>query len=1047
MEEQEEDCFTAPQPTNERNLVSPVKLDLADDSGFSSIAGSIAESTISNNESEKPASAVVDTQHNAFALLQQKKEEKRRKLEEEREKRRLAEEEYNREVSERRYKRLMHLLDKSQFYANLILKKNDDSTKTSTSMLPQEEPPEIKAPTKKMPTKRKVVIPKENSPPAKRPRRNVRPREEHDLKDFVTTNATSRLRDRKKMKKRFLQEDEEDDNPDSSLESVSEKIEDVSLNATEDEVEFTPSKYFVGELRDYQIEGLKWLKVLYKNGLNGILADEMGLGKTIQVIALFCELIENRHSGPFLIVAPLSTIPNWLLEFERFAPSLPVVLFHGPPEERSAAHRKIKQKYLVENGYKTQPIVITTYEVPLWEKSFLRTQKWRYIVIDEGHRIKNHQCQLVKVLKMLKSMNRLLLTGTPLQNNLAELWSLLNFLLPDIFNDLAVFESWFDVKELQHEEGTMKFLRQEEEKKVVASLREILKPFMLRRVKTDVCLEIPAKKEIIVYAPLTELQRDLYKAVLNRDLQTLSKIEEDPVIIDIDGVRPKRKCVLKNSCDSLYSKALKSSPGNSLKNLESLSETTSLASYESVEWYPNKYELKMSPLDIADKKDVWTDFSNLGEVMKKKSNSDCEKTSASSKTDQSIHKLRTNIQNPAPSCNNSVDEFGSKNSLIFNMNKMMVGDKDDNLTLDKMLCKEDLESKSLSIGSSATSSFTVEKNPSKSLKKDSKILGLSSVSKVKFSKKVPSQAISTKNIKKNKKSLSLNNLNNSTDKMIEKHYLSNGNISLISKESDEDFDGIDGKEYPIDRQKDLLMWRQYTDVNERNQEFFIHLTFGSRLPMYKKIVNHPYLMHCPLDSCGLPTVEEDLVKASGKLMVLDQMLAKLKERGHKILLFSTWTKILDILEDYLCMRNYLYVRLDGGTKIEQRKENITIFNNDPNVFIFLISTRAGGVGLNLAGADTVIIYDSDWNPQADIQAMARCHRIGQSKPVVVYKFCTKGTIDEEIIKRADVKRKLEKMVISKKDIGYNLNNKDNLLKLKQLLGSNDCQVVSSEKDG
>lgn len=170
----------------------------------------------------------------------------------------------------------------------------------------------------------------------------------------------------------------------------------MSQNRTEEEVEFTPSKYFVGELRDYQIEGLKWLKVLYKNGLNGILADEMGLGKTIQVIALFCELIENRHSGPFLIVAPLSTIPNWLLEFERFAPSLPIVLFHGPPEERLAAHRKIKQKYLVENGYKTQPIVITTYEVPLWEKSFLKTQKWRYIVIDEGHRIKNHQCQLVK---------------------------------------------------------------------------------------------------------------------------------------------------------------------------------------------------------------------------------------------------------------------------------------------------------------------------------------------------------------------------------------------------------------------------------------------------------------------------------------------------------------------------------------------------------------------------------------------------------------------------------------------------------------------------
>lgn len=159
-------------------------------------------------------------------------------------------------------------------------------------------------------------------------------------------------------------------------------------------------------------------------------------------------------------------------------------------------------------------------------------------------------------MKSLKSMNRLLLTGTPLQNNLAELWSLLNFLLPEVFNDLAVFESWFDVKELQHEQGTMKFLQQEEEKKVVSSLREILKPFMLRRVKNEVCLDIPPKKEIIVYAPITELQRDLYKAVLNRDLQTLCKIENEPLIIDVNGKRPKRKCVLKKDIDKIYSEAL-----------------------------------------------------------------------------------------------------------------------------------------------------------------------------------------------------------------------------------------------------------------------------------------------------------------------------------------------------------------------------------------------------------------------------------------------------------------------------------------------------------
>lgn len=155
-------------------------------------------------------------------------------------------------------------------------------------------------------------------------------------------------------------------------------------------------KYFKGELRDYQIEGLKWLRLLYENGLNGILADEMGLGKTIQIIALICHLIEKKVPGPYLIVAPLSTIPNWLMEFERFAPQIPVVLFHGPWNERSKLYNKIQQKYFSVNGFKTQPVVLTTYEMPIYEEKFMIKQQWRYIIIDEGQRIKNHKCLLVQ---------------------------------------------------------------------------------------------------------------------------------------------------------------------------------------------------------------------------------------------------------------------------------------------------------------------------------------------------------------------------------------------------------------------------------------------------------------------------------------------------------------------------------------------------------------------------------------------------------------------------------------------------------------------------
>lgn len=376
-------------------------------------------------------------------------------------------------------------------------------------------------------------------------------------------------------------------------------------------------------------------------------------------------------------------------------------------------------------------------------------------------------------MKSLQSMNRLLLTGTPLQNDLSELWSLLNFLLPDIFDDLAIFESWFDVKELQHKEGTEKFLKQEEEKHIISSLREILKPFMLRRIKSDVCLEIPCKKELVVYAPLTELQHDLYRAVLNRDITILSKIENPELIIQTaDGKRPKRRCVLRN-----------------------------------------KY-----------------------------------------------------------------------------------GFFDDNLS------------------------------------------------------------------------------------KIENELLSLNESSLFEKSDNDQWKNIK----PGD-QKSLSIWKQYTDVTERNRDFLVHIQFQNRrkyscinmniynlifmlsiylfiisVVMYKKIVNHPYLVHCPLDSVGLPKIDDDLIKSSGKLLVLDAMLAKLKTQGHKVLLFSTMTMILDMIEDYLLLRDYNYVRLDGATNMELRKENIKNFNADQNIFLFLISTRAGGLGLNLTGADTVIIYDSDW---------------------------------------------------------------------------------------
>lgn len=134
---------------------------------------------------------------------------------------------------------------------------------------------------------------------------------------------------------------------------------------------------------------------MFENGLNGILADEMGLGKTIQVIALICHLLERKTPGPYLIVAPLTTLPNWMSEFKRFAPKIPVVLFHGSEPERRALSRIVKRNHNVED-FKTRPVVLTSYQMPFLEHHFLGHFDWQYIIVDEGHRLKNHEAKLSK---------------------------------------------------------------------------------------------------------------------------------------------------------------------------------------------------------------------------------------------------------------------------------------------------------------------------------------------------------------------------------------------------------------------------------------------------------------------------------------------------------------------------------------------------------------------------------------------------------------------------------------------------------------------------
>lgn len=196
------------------------------------------------------------------------------------------------------------------------------------------------------------------------------------------------------------------------------------------ELQFRESPgYINGLLRPYQVQGLNWLVSLHRNGLAGILADEMGLGKTLQTISFlgYVRYVEKK-CGPFLVIAPKSTLNNWLREINRWTPEVNAFILQGDKEER----QKLISERLLACDF---DIVVASYEIIIREKSSFRKIDWEYIVIDEAHRIKNEESLLSQVLREFTSRNRLLITGTPLQNNLHELWALLNFLLPDIFAD------------------------------------------------------------------------------------------------------------------------------------------------------------------------------------------------------------------------------------------------------------------------------------------------------------------------------------------------------------------------------------------------------------------------------------------------------------------------------------------------------------------------------------------------------------------------------------------------------------------------------------
>lgn len=494
-------------------------------------------------------------------------------------------------------------------------------------------------------------------------------------------------------------------------------------HAVTERVEKQSSLLINGSLKHYQVQGLEWMVSLYNNNLNGILADEMGLGKTIQTIALITYLMEHKRlNGPYLIIVPLSTLSNWQYEFDKWAPSVVKIAYKGTPAMRRSLVPQLRSGKF--------NVLLTTYEYIIKDKHILAKIRWKYMIVDEGHRMKNHHCKLTQVLNThYVAPRRILLTGTPLQNKLPELWALLNFLLPTIFKSCSTFEQWFNAPFAMT--GERVDLNEEETILIIRRLHKVLRPFLLRRLKKEVESQLPEKVEYVIKCDMSALQKILYRHMQAKGILLTDGSEKD------------------------------------------------------------------------------------------------KKGKGGAKT------LMNTIMQLRKICNHP---------FIFQ---------------------------------------------------------------------------------------------------------------------------------------------------------HIEESFAEHLGYANGIINGP-----------------DLYRTSGKFELLDRILPKLRATNHRVLLFCQMTSLMTIMEDYFAFRSFLYLRLDGTTKAEDRAALLKKFNEEGSpVFIFLLSTRAGGLGLNLQAADTVVIFDSDWNPHQDLQAQDRAHRIGQQNEVRVLRLCTVNSVEEKILAAAKYKLNVDQKVI------------------------------------
>lgn len=607
-----------------------------------------------------------------------------------------------------------------------------------------------------------------------------------------------------------------------------------------------------------------------------------------------------------------------------------------------------------------------------------RRKQWTYFILDEAHYIKNFKSQRWQMLLNFNSQRRLLLTGTPLQNDLMELWSLMHFLMPNLFDSYNEFKDWFVNPLTGMAEGT-----QEYNQELVQRLHKILRPFLLRRLKADVEKQLPSKREIIRYCRLSKRQRFLYEEFmsLNKTKETLASGNFLSVINVLMQLR--------KVCN--HPNLFEPRPTISPFMMGSISYKVPGILFTPLDYDPYKHvnlsSLQLLPVEVGCSltsiakdyiKSKVTPHNKFLEVIDEVSDQDSvtieDGSSSVMEVDEAQDAIFSDIVNQAFS---TVKEAQRNDKLSrlrvmseINKNRCTKSDSFYYSDLKDLLYLNELRHMSKSEGSTRNEFSNGNGRIICSLvdeirsKASSRFDLLSSL--VDEAIKTPEQLVT--------------NLSN----IINRYVFcvpgaSAGPVSLhVSHQSS----------------------------SKKVQEIHLRETLYEQLtPKFNLLSKIATNMRTTFPELRL--IEYDC----GKLQTLGRLLTELKSNDHRVLIFTQMSRMLDILEQFLNYYGYTYLRLDGATKIDQRQILMERFNNDKKIFCFILSTRSGGIGVNLTGADTVIFYDSDWNPTMDAQAQDRCHRIGQTRDVSIYRLICEDTIEQNIYRKAQQKQRLGDLAI------------------------------------